>query len=121
MARSEHCAFFSLGLPQDGEDIARAKCKSWISDLSPVTSPFENLAQAISQMDVVVTVCTSVAHLAGGMGKPVFVLLNTSPDWRWGRDGETTPWYPSMRLFRQTRFGDWSGPVAKVVRELAKL
>jgi ADP-heptose:LPS heptosyltransferase len=71
---------------------------------------FGDTALLIAQLDLVITVDTAVAHLAGALGKPVWVLLSAVPDWRWGLDGEQTPWYPTMRLFRQIRAGDW-GPV----------
>lgn len=70
----------------------------------------EKVADVIRHLDLVITVDTAIAHLAGAMGKPVWTLLAVGSDWRWGRDSETTRWYPSMRLFRQERFGDW-GPV----------
>lgn len=75
-----------------------------------------NTAAAIHALDVVVTVDTAVAHLAGTLGKRVFLLLSKVPDWRWGLEGDTTPWYPSMRLFRQKEFMNWE-PVLEEVRE----
>jgi tetratricopeptide (TPR) repeat protein len=80
---------------------------------------FADAAALVEAMDVVVAVDTSVAHLAGAMGKPVWVLLPHGPDWRWQRDREDSPWYPSARLFRQDSPGNWAGVVARVGRELA--
>ena len=79
---------------------------------------FAETAAAISALDLVITVDTAVAHLAGSLGKPVWVLLHYASDWRWLLDREDTPWYPTMRLFRQRRPGDWGEVVARVRREL---
>ena len=73
----------------------------------------------LDQLDLVITVDTAVAHLAGALGKPVWVLLHVVPDWRWGVEGETTPWYPTMRLFRQARAGDWAAVMLRVAQTLA--
>ena len=63
---------------------------------------------------------TSVAHLAGAMGKPVWVLVPFAPDWRWLVDREDSAWYPSMRLFRQTSKGDWENVIERVAKSLAE-
>ena len=75
---------------------------------------FSDSAALVERLDLVVTVDTSLAHLAGAMGKPVWMLLPSAPDWRWGIEGEATPWYPSMRIFRQRVHGDWSAPLAEL-------
>jgi ADP-heptose:LPS heptosyltransferase len=72
-------------------------------------------------MDVVVSVDTSVAHLAGGLALPVWVLLPFMPDWRWLLGRDDSPWYPTARLYRQPRPGDWSEPLARVMRDLARV
>ena len=77
------------------------------------------MAFAIDRLDLVITVDTSVAHLAGALGKPVWTFLADVPDWRWMLAGETTPWYPTMRLSRQARAGDWPEIMGRVAQTLA--
>jgi tetratricopeptide repeat protein/glycosyl transferase family 9 (putative heptosyltransferase) len=80
---------------------------------------FRDTAALISLMDVVISVDTAVAHLAGAMGKPAWILLPFSPDWRWLLGREDSPWYPSARLFRQPRIGDWDTVIERLPKELA--
>jgi hypothetical protein len=75
-------------------------------------------AAAIMALDLVITVDTSIAHLAGALGKEVWLLLAFDPDFRWGLTGTTTPWYPSMRIFRQPKLRDWPSVMAEVENEL---
>jgi hypothetical protein len=75
--------------------------------LDGVAGPFMDTAAVIQSVDLVVTSDTAVAHLAGVLGAPVWVALQYSPNWRWLLDRDDSPWYPTMRLFRQTKFGDW--------------
>jgi ADP-heptose:LPS heptosyltransferase len=82
---------------------------------------FSDTAAVVAMLDLIVAVDTSVAHLAGAMGKAVALLVPFSPDWRWLRDRTDSPWYPSMRLFRQTAIGDWSGPLERLRQELAEV
>jgi hypothetical protein len=70
---------------------------------------FSDTAALIDLIDLVITVDTSVAHLAGAMGKPVWIFLPLNPDWRWLLDRKDSPWYPSARLFRQQQIADWPG------------
>lgn len=79
---------------------------------------FSDTAALIELMDVVVTIDTSVAHLAGALGKPVWILLPFNSDWRWFLEREDSPWYPSVRLFRQKKSGDWGSVVQRVKGEL---
>jgi ADP-heptose:LPS heptosyltransferase len=69
-------------------------------------------------LDLIIAVDTSIAHLAGAMGKAVALLVPFSPDWRWLLDRTDSPWYPSMRLFRQTAVADWDGVVERLRQEL---
>lgn len=84
-------------------------------------TPFEDTAAAVALMDVVVTSDTAIVHLAGALGRPVWILLPYLPDWRWLLDRTDSPWYPTVRLFRQPRAGDWESVVADVSRELARI
>ncbi|MCC6719250.1 MAG: tetratricopeptide repeat protein [Acetobacteraceae bacterium] len=84
----------------------------------PGFGDFADTAAAIAGLDLVVTVDTSVAHLAGALGRPCWIMLPHAADFRWLRDRDDSPWYPSVRLFRQARRGDWPGVVAAVADAL---
>ena len=77
-------------------------------------------AACLENLDLLITVDTSVAHLAGALGRPVWLLLPTCNDWRWLLDRDDSPWYPSMRLFRQKTLGDWDSLLAEVTAECRK-
>jgi tetratricopeptide (TPR) repeat protein len=81
---------------------------------------FSQTAALVGNLDLVVTVDTSVAHLAGAMGKPCWILLPFAVDWRWMRDREDSPWYDSVRLFRQPAFGDWDAAISRLAGELTR-
>lgn len=91
-----------------------------VHSLAAHLSDFTETAAAVSNLDLVITVDTSVAHLAGAIGAPVWTLLPFAPDWRWLLDRDDSPWYPSMRLFRQTAQGDWPGVLGRVREALAR-
>jgi TPR repeat/Glycosyltransferase family 9 (heptosyltransferase) len=110
--------FFSL---QKGEASAQARTPlagmefvDWTAELKD----FADTAALIANLDLVITVDTAVAHLAGAMGKPVWTLLPFVPDWRWLLEREDSPWYPSMRLFRQSVRGDWESVIKRVADAL---
>lgn len=87
----------------------------------PITNPFSDFtdtAAIISNLDLVISVDTSVAHLAGAMGKPVWTLLPFSANWRWLLERDDSPWYPTMRLFRQSKPGHWNSVFEKLITEL---
>jgi tetratricopeptide (TPR) repeat protein len=88
-------------------------------DLGAELQDFADTAAVIELLDGVVAVDTAVAHLAASLHKPVWLMLPFAPDWRWGETGETTPWYPHMRLYRQTRRGDWHDVVSRLAGDLA--
>ena len=90
-------------------------------EVRPLTLNLTDTAAAVMCLDLVITVDTMLAHLAGALGKPVWLLLPYIPDWRWRLDREDTPWYPTMRLFRQESPGDWHGVIQRVVAALDTL
>ncbi|MBF0589417.1 MAG: hypothetical protein HQL53_09825, partial [Magnetococcales bacterium] len=92
----------------------KALDETWIKQVRD----YADTASLLRQMDRVITVDTSVAHLAGALGIECWVLLTYIPDWRYGLEGEVTPWYPTMRLFRQASPGDWAGVMQRVVAAL---
>jgi tetratricopeptide (TPR) repeat protein len=101
---------------RDGD--AQRLAASGVTDLSRHLGDYSDTAAAIDQLDLVITVDTSVAHLAGALGKPVWILLPFYADWRWLIDRDDSPWYPTARLFRQPSIGDWPSAIAQVVGTL---
>ncbi|MGD0461964.1 MAG: tetratricopeptide repeat protein [Tepidisphaeraceae bacterium] len=90
-----------------------------LSDWSDLLKDFAETAALIANLGLIISVDTAVAHLAGAMGKPVWLLLPFPPDWRWMLDRTDTPWYPTMRLFRQKTPGDWDAVIRRVAEDLA--
>jgi len=79
---------------------------------------FSDTAGLIANLDLILTVDTAVAHLAGAMGKPTWIMLKFVPDWRWMLGRSDSLWYPTARLFRQERLNDWQSPVDEIVAAL---
>jgi hypothetical protein len=88
--------------------------------LDEALNDFAETAAVIGQLDLVIAVDTAVAHLAGAMARPLWLLLSHIQDWRWLHGRTDSPWYPSARLFRQPQIGDWDGVIALVAKELAE-
>ena len=104
-----------VSLQKEVRDADRAALEAaGIMDVSAALGDFADTAALITSLDLVISVDTSVAHLAGALGKPTWVMLPFAPDFRWLLDREDSPWYPNMRLFRQSRAGDWDGVVARI-------
>ena len=118
LAEIPGAALYSLQKGGAEEQIAQVPFGDRIVNLAP---DFDDTAAAIANLDLVISVDTSIAHLAGALGRPVWLLLSYVPNWRWGLEGERTPWYPSMRLYRQSRRGDWSAVLFRVAQDLQKL
>ncbi|MDX2223509.1 MAG: tetratricopeptide repeat protein [Rhodospirillaceae bacterium] len=110
--------FFSL---QMGEGTAELAAFPAITDLSSAIGDFAHTAALVAQLDLVISVDTAVAHLAGAMAKPVWILIGRGNDWRWFAGREDSPWYPTARLFRQTAPRDWAPAVAAMAGDLATL
>ena len=95
--------------------------QSFGNDLDSGPDAFVDTAAIMENLDLVITSDTAVAHLAGALGRPAWVALNFVPDWRWLLDRTDSPWYPTLRLFRQTERGNWQGVFAAMEAELAEL
>ena len=118
LAAATRCALYLLQKevkPADATTLAQSQD---FIDLSPKLHDFTDTAAVIANLDLVISVDTSVVHLAGALGKPVWTLLPFAPDWRWMLERNDSPWYPSMRLFRQPKPDDWTSVMARVAAEL---
>ncbi len=112
--------FVSFQVGPRARDL-HAGWRGLISEAGRKLVPFEATADALAEVNLVITVDTAIAHLAGALGRPVWNLLAFAPDWRWLLGRNDTPWYPTMRLFRQPAPNDWAGVFREVRRELAAL
>jgi hypothetical protein len=104
----------------DRDKVALAEFPAMF-DVSELLTDFGQTAALITALDLVITVDSAAAHLAGALGKPVWVMMPTPSDWRWLLEREDSPWYPSMRIFRQPRPGDWASVIGTVVQSLSGL
>ncbi|MBL8644581.1 MAG: hypothetical protein JNK21_11660, partial [Rhodospirillaceae bacterium] len=104
----------SLQTGPRAQDLAHRRPPNLVCEIQGHVGDWAETAQVVAQLDLVVTVDTAVAHLAGAMGKPTWILLPFSPDFRWLMASEATPWYGAVRLFRQRLRGDWTGLFATV-------
>jgi Tfp pilus assembly protein PilF len=117
LARLPGVPLYSLQFGEPARELA-AHAGSGITDLSGVIGDFATTAAFVQAMDLVITVDTAMAHLAGALGQRVWTLLSEPADWRWLTGRDDSPWYPTMTLFRQPRPGDWSAVFAAVERAL---
>ena len=113
------CRFFSLHEDDRSEELAAAGMTDVVTDLSGQLSDFGDTARVIAELDLVIGVDTAVVHLAGALNVPVWTMLAKIGDWRWMLEREDTPWYPTMRLFRQAERDDWAPVISRIGRELA--
>ncbi|MEO6436494.1 MAG: tetratricopeptide repeat protein [Tepidisphaeraceae bacterium] len=117
LAEQQDCSFYSLQKGVAAGQASDSTLKLKLIDHTPLLTDFAETAALISHLDLVISVDTSVAHLAGAMGTPVWVLLPHVADWRWMTGRNDSPWYPTMRLLRQPTIGDWES-VVQAVREM---
>jgi tetratricopeptide (TPR) repeat protein len=113
--------FYSLQKEEAAREAQNPPAGMNVVDLAGRLTDFQETAAAIGAMDLIITIDTAVAHLAGALAKPVWTMLHSAPDWRWLEHREDSPWYPTMRLFRAQKRNDWPAVVQKVKGELAKL
>jgi len=116
---AEGWQFVSLQPQVRGADHEALQGWSGLVDLGPQLRDFADTAAVLECLDLVITVDTSVAHLAGALGRPVWILLPHNPDWRWLMGRSDTPWYPGARLYRQADTGAWAPVLEQVRRDLA--
>jgi Flp pilus assembly protein TadD len=118
LGRVPGVSWFSLQKGESAKDVPAPPAGIKVTDLSDGLSDFAQTAAAIESLDLVITVDTAAAHLAGALGKPVWTMLARVGEWRWALDNETSAWYPTMRLFWQSQAGRWDDVVDRVAAAL---
>jgi hypothetical protein len=119
LTKTKGATFFSLQKDVRPDDIKALNKMPWVSDLGTHFKSFNDTAAALRHLDLVISVDTSVAHLAGSLGVPTWTLLSChGTDWRWQQKREDSPWYPSMQLLRQERRYDWDTVLNRATRML---
>jgi Flp pilus assembly protein TadD len=118
LAEVKGVRFFSLQKGKPAEQVRTPPRGMDMVDAAGEWTDFADTAALIARLDLVITVDTAVAHLAGAIGRPAWVLLPFSPDWRWLLGREDSPWYPTLRLFRQGAPGEWEAVMTRVAKEL---
>jgi tetratricopeptide (TPR) repeat protein len=113
--------FISLQKGEAAEELRHPPAGMRVEDFGAELTDFAETAGLMENLDLVISTDTAVLHLAGALGRPVWGMVSFAPDWRWMRDGEGVPWYPTMRLFRQRERGDWTGVVREIATKLEDL
>jgi Tfp pilus assembly protein PilF len=111
-------SFISIQRDVRGDEAAQLAAQPRLTHIGGELTDFNDTAAVLALCDLLITVDTAPAHLAGAMGRPVWVLVPFAPDWRWMLDGEITPWYPSARVFRQSALADWNAVIARAAAAL---
>lgn len=114
LLKRKNLDWYSLQVGKAMDDLKDSK----LTALAPMIEDFVDTAQYIEELDLVISVDTAVAHLAASMNKKVWLLLDSAPDWRWSLDDSKSVWYPSVRIFRQEKAGDWNGLIKSVLQAL---
>jgi hypothetical protein len=114
-------AFHSLQVGHQGLEVTEAGFDGFVANLEPFMPNWRATARVVQALDAVVSVDTSVAHLAGALGKPVFTLVTSNSDWRWDRNSSRSIWYDSMRVIRQQKQDDWSPCIEEVKSRLKEM
>lgn len=120
LSQFKDITFYSLQKGDAAEQTKNPPEGMKFIDYTDEIDDFSDTAALIENLDLVISIDTAVAHLAGALGKPVWTLIPFAPDWRWMLNREDSPWYPTMRLFRQPSPGDWQSVINKVAAELRK-
>ena len=121
LSNFNNVAFYSLQIGSNKDEVNGALKDLNLIDFTGQIKDFLDTAALIESLDLVISIDTAGAHLAGALGKPVWTLLPHVPDWRWMLEREDSPWYTTMRLFRQPSPGDWASVISKVHDELEKI
>ncbi|MDP2706716.1 MAG: glycosyltransferase, partial [Burkholderiales bacterium] len=119
LLQSAGVQYVSLQYTECSGEIAAVEAATGvrIADWREVRDDLEHTAALITALDLVISVCTAVIHLGGALGKPVWVLAPYSPEWRYGIAGDGMPWYPSVKMFRQLRYGEWQPVIERVAHQ----
>ena len=120
LANMPDVTLYGLQKGDAAEEIEKLRNQIQVTNLAESLSDFSDTCAVISNLDLIISVDTAVAHLAGAMGKPTYLLLSAPCDWRWLLCRDDSPWYPTMTLFRQKRQGDWESVLKQVCSALQK-
>ncbi len=122
LTRFENVTLVSLQKGPGAEQLktydGSARIIDFSDELDEQSGPFVDTAAIMSLLDLVITSDTAIVHLAGALGIPVWMAIDYSPDWRWLRERQDSPWYPSLRMFRQSEYGDWQGVFHRITNAL---
>lgn len=121
LLKTKGVRFVSLQKGAASQELRGLSPEVSVEDAVEKCEDFLDTAKVVASLDLVISVDTAVAHLAGALARPVWTLVQYAPDWRWMLDRKDTPWYPTMRLFRQKTYGDWEAVIAEMKGELESL